>query len=519
MNNLRNTVFAIFFVLLPVYALCAGSKQEAGASSTRGIYLSEMGYIIQPDEIHIDSYISQVDYNYPLPDGEPFNVITATDFKNGTAYVQIGLKGAKTDFDSLPPLNIAFVIDKSGSMLDYDKMEWVKDSFRVFADQVREQDFVSLVVFDTAARVLIPSKRIITYQDKQEFVRTVNSIAAGGGTNVYDGMEKGYAQVAANFSREYINRVICLTDGEHNSGGKDKNDILNLAGRYNSRDITISTIALGASADIPLMIDIAIKGGGSSRFISDHASMVKTFGSELDRLLAPVARMLKMDLALSGNVVLKETWGYEYRVSGNTVHYTLDTLHNGDYETLVAELSLRGGALDSRASVNLGSFSVEYLDASSNRTKKMGPYPLVLDLNAIQNGAVISDPRVKEAEGYIVLGRGLKELGYQVQRINTLQREYNNALRNPSPQPQNYGDDLLTLDGAPSSTSILRNRIIYELDGALYIIDSLSAYLNDISASLGGQHYKSELELLNNYQVSFSRSRGNYTASPVQYDY
>jgi hypothetical protein len=42
-------------------------------------------------------------------------------------------------------------------MLDADKMDWVKDSFRVFADQVREQDFVSLVVFDTSAKVLIPS--------------------------------------------------------------------------------------------------------------------------------------------------------------------------------------------------------------------------------------------------------------------------------------------------------------------------------------------------------------------------
>ncbi|MDR2110040.1 MAG: VWA domain-containing protein, partial [Spirochaetaceae bacterium] len=330
MNNLRSRIFiALFF---PVSVFAAGSS-EGAASSTRGSYLSELGYIIQPDEIRIDSYISQIDYNYPSPDGEPVNVITAADYKNGSAYIQIGLMGRKESFTSLPPRNIAFVIDKSGSMSDYDKMDWVKDSFRVFADQVREQDFISLVVFDTAAKVLIPSQKIRNYQDKQEFIRVVNAVRAGGGTNVYDGMALGYAQVAANFSREYINRVICLTDGEHNSGGMGTHDILNLAESYNRRNITISTIALGASADIPLMVNTAIKGGGSSRFISDHATMVKTFGSELDRLLVPVARMLKMDLALSNGVMLKETWGYEHTVSGSVVHYSLDTIHNGDYET------------------------------------------------------------------------------------------------------------------------------------------------------------------------------------------
>ncbi|MDR2096706.1 MAG: hypothetical protein LBP76_14480, partial [Treponema sp.] len=145
MNNVRNIVFIGLFI--PFSVLAAGGSSEGAASSTRGSYLSELGYIIQPDEIRIDSYISQIDYNYPAPDGDPINVITAADYKNGTAYIQIGLKGRKESFASLPPLNIAFVIDKSGSMLDYDKMDWVKDSFRVFADQVREQDFISLIVF------------------------------------------------------------------------------------------------------------------------------------------------------------------------------------------------------------------------------------------------------------------------------------------------------------------------------------------------------------------------------------
>ncbi|MDR2731002.1 MAG: VWA domain-containing protein [Treponema sp.] len=509
MNHLKNiTIIGLFFPL----SVFAGANSEAGASSTRGSYISGLGYIIQPNEIRIDSYVSQVDYNYPLPDREPINVITATDYKNDTVYIQIGLKAKKESFASLPPLNIAFVIDKSGSMADSDKMDWVKDSFRVFADQIREQDFISLVAFDTSATVLIPSRRIRNYQDKQEFIRTVNSIQPGGGTNVYDGMSLGYAQVTANFNREYINRVICLTDGEHNSGGKGKQDIINLADRYNNQNINISTIALGASADIPLMIDTAIKGGGSSRFISDHATMVKTFGSELDRLLVPVARMLKMDLTLSNGVVLKETWGYENRVSGNTIHYSLDTIHNGDYETLLAEVQLN--PLEP-VSMLLGDFTLEYLDLF-NVPHRQGPYTIVLEASAIRNNTVINDPRVKESEGYIVLGRGLINLGKQARIINNMQREYN-TLRNQrynSPSlPQNQDGGLLSLnDNIQSPAARLRNQIIREISNAILNINDLSVYLTDIRNTLGGDQYNNELKLLNNYNVSFSASHDNYAA-------
>jgi hypothetical protein len=428
--------------------------------------------------------------------------------------MQIGLKGRQDSFASLPPLNIAFVIDKSGSMLDYDKMDWVKDSFRVFADQVRPQDFISLVIFDTSAKVLIPSRRIRNYQDKQEFIRVVNGIQAVGGTNVYDGMSLGYTQVVANFSREYINRVICLTDGEHNSGGMGRQDILNLAERYNNQNINISTIALGANADISLMVDTAIKGGGSSRFISDHATMVKTFGSELDRLLVPVARMLKMDLTLSNGVMLKETWGYEHTVSGNVVHYTLDTIHNGDYETMVAEVQINPRE---PASMTLGNFTLEYMD-SSNVSRRMGPYPIVLDASAMRNSGVINDPRIKESEGYIVLGRSLQNLGRQAQTINNMQREYN-ILRNqrvsPPPPSKNQDSGLLSLEDTTqyqSPAANLRYQIIRELNSAVQSIDYLTAYLTDIRTFLGGNRYDNELQLLNNYQVSFSRARDNYTA-------
>jgi hypothetical protein len=370
-------------------------------------------------------------------------------------------------------------------------------------------------VFDTSASVLIPSTQIRNYQDRQAFIQQVNAIRAGGGTNVYDGMRLGYTQVTNNFSTEYINRVICLTDGEHNSGGRGKKDILDLAESYNRRNINISTIALGASADISLMVDTAVRGGGSSRFISDYETMVKTFGTELDRLLAPAARMLRMNLTLARGVVFKETWGYEHTVSGNTVQYKLDTIHNGDYETMIAAVQVR--PLEP-VSMTLGTLTVDYLDEYDEPQQK-GPYPITLEARAIQNSTEITDLRVKEAEGYIALGKGLIALGQRAQTINGMQREYNelrsqqNSVRQPPAQGRDNG--LLSLsDNIPSQSSaaIQRNRIIREVTNAIQDINDLAAYLTSISIALGGDKYGKELEILSNYRVSFSGTLDSYAA-------
>jgi hypothetical protein len=72
---------------------------------------------------------------------------------------------------------------------------------------------------------------------------------------------------------------------------------------------------------------------------------------------------------------------------------------------------------------------------------------------------------------------------------------------------------LLSLEDTPQSPAAnLRNQIIRELSNAIQSIEYLTAYLTDIRTALGGNQYDNELQLLNNYQVSFSRARDNYTA-------
>jgi Ca-activated chloride channel family protein len=437
----------------------------------------------------IDHYIAQYDYNYPLPRQDDLTVTTASGVKDQNAYIQIGLKGRKMDFSALPPLNITFCIDRSGSMAEM--MLWVKDSFYIFIDQVRNGDIISLVDMNTNAQTLIPPVTIQSPGDRTRFKREVDRIIANGGTDVYAGMLQSYKEVEKNFDPAYVNRVVLLTDGMHNSGEMRNKNILDLASGYRERGINISTVLLGIQAATGLMTDVAIEGGGSSRFIPDHDEMVKIFQTELDRMLVPAAKELQMRLVLSPGVTLKETWGYKNYQEDNASYYYVSTLHNGDYETIFAELS------PDPSVTNLGTLYIDYLDLSNN-PKSLGPFQINLAARETGPDQPIADLRVREAEGLLVLARGLIDIANRAGKIASLEMGLY-QYEEPSPQ-----------------RSDLVQQIKLEVTQNLSIIKGLETYLNGINESLGGGKYAKELEILENYTRTFTTVYTRYDEEESQ---
>ena len=255
--------FALVLILAMVALSCwSGGKAEAASSAARGKYLAGQGIIVPAHEVLVDSYIAYIDYQYPEPKGD-LGITLYTGHNQVPASGQdevlhIGIQGKKLEFESLPPMNLAFVIDKSGSMSAQDKMGWVKEAFEIFIEKVRDIDFVSLVVFDNQAQVIFPSTQMKSRDQRLRFREAVLSIQPGGGTNLTAGLELGYQQCLANFRMEYTNRVLFLTDGVGESSG-----ILEMAERYKELGINVSTIGVGTDFDLELMNDLALRGGGS----------------------------------------------------------------------------------------------------------------------------------------------------------------------------------------------------------------------------------------------------------------
>ena len=285
-----------------------------------------------------------MDYKYALPSSSIMDVSLYCGHRQVSIHgqeeiVQIGVQGRKIDFEDLPPMNLAFVIDHSGSMSNAEKLTWVKDAFDIFIEKVRSVDYVSLVIFDDRAKVVFPATKMNSNQKRMQFKRAVRAIRPEGSTNIKDGLQLGCLEVVKNLNQEYTNRVLFLSDGQDTCGNSDQ-DILGVAKQFCAQGVTISTIGVGQSFDLDLMVKMARLGGGSSRFISDREEMEETFGSELDRMVVPLARNLEMTLEFLVDVDVLDTWGYENRRSGDTVHYYQRTLHHGDYETILAHIRI-----------------------------------------------------------------------------------------------------------------------------------------------------------------------------------
>jgi len=401
------TIIILFIFSIPLMLWASGAK-EAASSAARGKYLAERGMIVRPEEIYIDSYIAYIDYHYPRPEDE-FGVTLYSGHRQISSVgqeevLQIGIQGRELSFEELPPMNLAFVIDKSGSMSDLDKMDWVKEAFDIFIKKVRDKDFVSLIVFASSAKVIFSSTRMDTEHKREKFKRAVYGIHPGGGTNLVEGLKLGYKEVLSNFREEYTNRVLFLTDGVGESTG-----ILEMAEAYKSMGINVSTIGVGVNFDLELMRNISDKGGGSSRFISDREEMEKTFGSELDRMVVPVANNLSMKLEFLQDVKILGTWGYDNRIEGNTIHYYLSTLHHRDYETILVQVWIP--PQESTGEKELARFSLAYTDMEGKKNYA-GPYYLkanFVDMESPVTG--FSNGMVLQSGTMLHLAQALKEIG------------------------------------------------------------------------------------------------------------
>ena len=496
-------IISVLVILMTAQILFSSGQQEGAASSTHGKYLAGNGIIIPPDDIHVNGYIAQLDYNYRLPETGDFAVYTynghnqiSNTGQNET--LQIGIKANKTPFEDLPPLNLSFVIDKSGSMVSDEKLEWVKESFDIFIQKVRDIDYVSLIVFDNESETVFTSTRMDSQEKRSRFSAAVHSIEAGGGTNLRAGLEDGYTQVMANYRSEYNNRVLFLTDGEGQSEG-----IIDLAETFYERGINVSTIGVGTNFDVNLMIDLAKAGGGSSRFISDREEMRETFGDELDRMIVPAARNLEIEIEFPEFIELENTWGYRNRETQSGVSYFLPTLHNGDYETILADITIRPN--DKTGENTLAKVFVEYDDVQGNHIVLpeitimsdfiKGPQPVF----GISNYTVLKSSTMK------LIGERLIEVGQIYYRIKNINDEINSKRYEVFNEKE--GIELLTKEEqqkeydeiTSDEISELENSIKNDLEMAINIVTDTKQIVLNSKMKLDNIGFEDELMILDKY--------------------
>jgi Ca-activated chloride channel homolog len=201
-----------------------------------------------------------------------------------------------------PPVNVAIVLDRSGSMHGA-KLQLAKEATRKALALLRQQDRFSLVVYDDQVNVLVESTTA-SAESLDLALRTLDEVAARGSTDLGTGWLKGCEQVAAHLADEAVGRCLLLTDGLANVGIQDSDALAKHAEQLRARHVVTSTFGVGADFDERLLAAMAKAGGGNFYYIEAAAQISDFLASELGETLEIAARDVRVDVSAPEAVAL-----------------------------------------------------------------------------------------------------------------------------------------------------------------------------------------------------------------------
>ncbi len=259
----------------------------------------------------------------------------------GTAYLQLTVTTPCVEIPHRLPMNISIVLDRSGSMADAGKIENAKAALRKLVDQLQSDDILSIVIYDDIIDVLRPAARV--GRDTYAIKHLIDDIYPRGSTNLGGGMMQGFEQVERNVNKEYVNRVVLLSDGLANTGIVDPSQMNRIARRHLARCISLTTMGVGLDYNENLMVGLAQNGGGNYYFIEAPASLASIMSREFKTLTTVVAQNATIELSLGRNVALRDVIGCEYHAQGDHFVIPVGDLYSNESREFTVELSIPEG--------------------------------------------------------------------------------------------------------------------------------------------------------------------------------
>jgi len=199
-----------------------------------------------------------------------------------------------------PPLNVALVLDRSGSMAG-EKIEFARQAAEQIVQQLLSEDRVSVTVFDHEVQTIVPSQLAL---DKPNILRRIRDIAIGGTTALHAGWRRGGHQVQEFLRPDGLNRVLLLTDGQANVGLTVPDAIATDVKQLATQGVSTTTLGVGRDYNEDLLEAMARSGDGNYYFIASPTAMLDIFQTELHGLVATVGTGVRLGLEpLAGAIV------------------------------------------------------------------------------------------------------------------------------------------------------------------------------------------------------------------------
>ncbi len=284
--------------------------------------------------IRIEEFINYFDYELRTPsqnDEHPFNFaheIHECPWNKQHQLLQITMKGMEIPQDDLPPSNLVFLLDVSGSMESHNKLPLLKKGMKMLTEQLRAEDKVSIVVYAGAAGVVLEP----TAGDrKNEIIEALDQLNAGGSTAGGEGIELAYKLAEEHFMKNGNNRIILATDGDFNVGISDQDELIKLIEEKRKTGVFLSVMGYGmGNLKDGTIEQIANKGNGNYSYIDNVMEAKKVMVNEFGGTMFTIAKDVKLQLEFNpAKVESYRLIGYENRLLKNE-DFANDTVDAGE---------------------------------------------------------------------------------------------------------------------------------------------------------------------------------------------
>lgn len=271
----------------------------------------------RPEAVRPEELINYFDYDYPVPEDSdvPFSTnvsVIETPWNANTKLLQIGLQGYSVPLEQLPPQNLVFLIDTSGSMAATKKMPLLQQAFRLLLSSLRSEDRVAIVTYaGRAALSLQPTSA----DDKKTIVRAINALQSGGGTAGHAGLQGAYEIAEKMRDDGGDTRIILATDGDFNVGLSNSEELKRYISDQRKRGISLSVLGFGrGNYNDTLMQTLAQNGNGVAAYIDTLAEARKVLVDQVVSSIVMIAQDVKIQVEFNPATIAEyRLIGYETR--------------------------------------------------------------------------------------------------------------------------------------------------------------------------------------------------------------
>ena len=317
--------------------------------------------------------------------------------KKQIAHMKVGLTGFEMPAkEARPPVNVAIVLDRSGSMSGQ-KIEHAKKAAIKAIDYLDKDDIVSVVAYDHNVKVLVPATKV---SDKADIKKRIASLQSGGNTALFAGVSKGAAELRKFADKDRVNRVILLSDGKANSGPSSPKALGDLGASLKKEGISVTTWGLGNGYNEDLMDQLARRSDGNHTFIESPQQLAGIFEAEFGDILSVVAQEVSIEIKCAPGIRPVKVLNREAEISAQRIITQLNQLYSRQEKYILIEVEVP--ATEENRTRKIADVQISYANMLTETTDKISS---TLSVKFSESKEVVKNSTNEETMTEVVLQR------------------------------------------------------------------------------------------------------------------